>query len=55
MRRSIFLSGFMRHSNPWQKGIRPKKFLFGRVKMMKDEMKVNDKRVYNPNWTKQAA
>jgi hypothetical protein len=55
MRRSIFLSGFMRYYNPWISGIKPKRFLEERVQLLKESKMISDKRCFNPDWNKRAA
>lgn len=41
-----------RSNNPFLKGISPKRFLANRDRLMRDNKRVRDVRVFNPDWAK---
>ena len=44
-----------RSSNPYLKGLRPRKFFQGVSKQLRRNELIGDKRKFNPNWANKAA
>ena len=44
------MSGLTRSSNPYLKGLKPKKYFSGLIELINYKNKIKDTRKFNPNW-----